>query len=216
MNVKWLFISCLSFVVSASVANAQQSAQQSLPQSGTKPREAVETRNIGLSCDSTSFLFFAQQAEELRVKSRLSARDFAKFSKEPNTIVLDARSKEAHNLLRIKGSINLPYTSMAEANLSKVIPTKSTRILIYCRNNIVSAPPRNQNGAAAKPEGARHPYPSEMENQFEATGKAASIGLNIPTYITLFIYGYKNVWELDPAVDPNDSPLEFESGKTPS
>lgn len=160
-----------------------------------------------VACDSLSFIEAAQQAELLRKDRRLSAEAFAKAAKEPNTIVLDARNEEAHRLLRVKNSVNLPYTSFTESDLAEVIPTKQTRVLIYCRNNI----------ADKAPEGAERkvgelPYPNDFGNKIRVKGAAA--GLNIPTYITLYIYGYKNVWELDPVVDPNASAIEFESSAT--
>ena len=37
-----------------------------------------------------------------------------------------------------------------------------------------------------------------------------SLALNIPTYINLYGYGYKNVFELKEMVDVNDPEIEFE------
>jgi hypothetical protein len=36
------------------------------------------------------------------------------------------------------------------------------------------------------------------------------LALNIPTYINLYGYGYKNVYELDELVNVNDKRIEFE------
>ena len=156
----------------------------------------------GQSCDSAGFLEAAAKAERLRVKRRLTAEAFARMAREPNTIVLDARSTSDFRNLRIKGSVNLPYTAMAEESLRRIIPDLKTRILIYCRNNIDDTRPPD----AARTGGLR--YPDEFDPPH--VPKRYNAGLNIPTYITLYIYGYHNVWELDPAVDPNHSPIEFE------
>jgi hypothetical protein len=43
--------------------------------------------------------------------------------------------------------------------------------------------------------------------------KAASASLNIATYIALYGYGYRNVFELGPLIDVNAARLEFESGR---
>ena len=36
------------------------------------------------------------------------------------------------------------------------------------------------------------------------------MALNVPTYINLYGYGYRNVYELDELVDVNDPRVEFE------
>jgi hypothetical protein len=55
----------------------------------------------------------------------------------------------------------------------------------------------------------RHPYPDELGR--DNVIKAPKVALNVPTYITLMVYGYENIWQLDAVVDPNNTPLEFES-----
>ena len=102
----------------------------------------------------------------------------------------------------MKGAVNLPYTDFSEPSLSNTIPNKSTRILLYCRNNLISIPLGTNVDFPLQPYRGSPNLELELEK-----GKAA--GLNIPTYITLYIYGYRNVWELKPAVDPNNSNIEF-------
>ncbi len=171
--------------------------------------------DTGSSCDSDGFLKAAAKAEQLRVKRRISAETFARMTKEPDTIVLDARAEWDYNALRVKGSVNLPYTAMAAESLQRVIPGRNTRVLIYCRNNIYDTRPIGFPVEPAKPvKFGEVPYPDEFDPP--QIPKTFSAGLNIPTYITLYIYGYRNVWELDPAVDPNHSPIEFESGRPAS
>lgn len=165
----------------------------------------------GSTCDSAAFLKAAAEAESLRAARRVTAEDFARMAKEPGAIVLDARGKADYDALRIKGSVSLPYTSMAADSLRHIIPNPKTRILIYCRNNLIDTRPAAV--PAAKPAGLKEaPYPDEFEPPL--IPKAFAAGLNIPTYITLHIYGYRNVWELDPAIDPNRSVIEFESGSS--
>ena len=167
-----------------------------------KPTVASERKPV---CDSKSFVEIATEVEQIRQKRRLSEEEFARMSKEDGTIVLDARSKGSYRQLRIKGSKNLPYTSFSEKDLKALIPRRSSRILIYCRNNLLSSPPDDKTEGASK----RHPYPDELGRG--NVMKAPKAALNIPTYITLFIYGYQNVWELDTVVDPNNSVIPFES-----
>jgi hypothetical protein len=37
----------------------------------------------------------------------------------------------------------------------------------------------------------------------------AIAALNIPTFVTLYAYGYQNLYELGPVVDPATSNIEF-------
>lgn len=52
-----------------------------------------------------------------------------------------------------------------------------------------------------------------LSNQFitpSVTDKPITLALNIPTYINLYGYGYKNVYELSELVDTNSNKLQFE------
>jgi hypothetical protein len=187
----------------------------------TNPHGKKNAAPQGQSSDSTAYLKAAAEAEKLRVKRRVSAEEFVKMARDPGTVILDARSAQAYEQLRIKGSVNLPYTDMGAESLAKVIPTKKTRVLIYCRNNLLGENPLKSSDTGAFPvtpstptvieEKDGHRYPTEFEQP--QIPKTFGAGLNIPTYITLYIYGYRNVWELDPVVDPNRTVIEFESEK---
>jgi hypothetical protein len=194
-----------SFVV---LAGCKSGPTVALPGSSMKVTAAAKGK--GASCDSAGFLEAAAKAERLRVKRRISAETFARMAKEPGTIVLDARGQGDYQQLRVKGSVNLPYTAMAAESLRQLIPNPDTRILIYCRNNLVDyAPPGGFPVEPVKTGKRKLPYPREFDPP--QIPKTYGAGLNIPTYITLYIYGYRNVWELDPAVDPNHSAIEFVS-----
>jgi hypothetical protein len=60
------------------------------------------------------------------------------------------------------------------------------RVLIYCNNNF-----RNAEG----------PFPSKLPNA----------SLNLSTYIALYSYRYRNIYELGPLIDIKASRLELES-----
>jgi len=77
------------------------------------------------------------------------------------------------------------FPDIAVESLRGTIPDLRTRILIYCNNNFIDA------------EG---PFPSKLP--------AAS--LNLSTFIALYTYGYRNVWELGPQLDLAHSILPFE------
>ena len=136
--------------------------------------------------DMPGFLRVSAEAAEHRKLRRLSEDEFIRCSVEPGTIVLDARSKAKYDLMHIQGAINLNFADITVESLKQLIPDKSTRILIYCNNNFT-----NEEAA----------FPAKM----------ASASLNLSTYIALYDYGYRNVFELAPLLDPKQSKLTFES-----
>jgi len=135
--------------------------------------------------DMPGYLKVAGEAALHRESRRVSEEEFMRMSREPGTVVLDARSREKFDELHVKGAINLSFPDIAVESLAKTIPDPATRILIYCNNNFANAP---------------GPFPE----------KKISAALNISTYIALYNYGYRNVYELGPLVDLKDSKLEFE------
>jgi hypothetical protein len=147
-------------------------------------RASEAVANPGI--DVAGYLRVSRQALDHRETHRLSESDFIRMSREPGTIVLDARSRQKYDELHIKGAINLSFPDIAIGSLKDTLPDKEVRVLIYCNNNF-----RN----------AEEAFPSKLP----------SASLNIPTYIALYDYGYRNVYELGPQLDIDASSLEFES-----
>jgi hypothetical protein len=138
--------------------------------------------------DMDGYLRASREAAEHRETRRVSEEEFIRMSREPGTLVLDARSREKYHELHVKGAVSLPFPDIAIESLKRTIPDKSTRVLIYCNNNFANA------------EG---PFPA----------KIARASLNLSTYIALYSYGYRNVYELEPLIDLKDSRLEFSSSR---
>lgn len=138
--------------------------------------------------DMQGYLAVAQEAAAHRQTRRLTEAEFLRLSAEPGTLVLDARSAQKFGELHIKGAVNLSFSDITIESLERVIPDKHTRVLIYCNNNFKNA------------EG---PFPE----------KAARASLNLSTYIALYSYGYRNVYELGPLLDIKATKLPFESPK---
>jgi hypothetical protein len=136
--------------------------------------------------DMDGYLQVSREAAEHREPRRVLEEEFIRMSREPGTVVLDARSRERFDELHVKGAISLPFPDIAIESLKAAIPDKSTRILIYCNNNFANA------------EG---PFPA----------KIARASLNLSTYIALYSYGYRNVYELRPLIDIKASKLTFVS-----
>ena len=144
----------------------------------------AQTSINNTNIDMQGFLALSQKAAAHRHQRRLTEADFIRLSKEPGTVVLDARSREMFDLLHIKGAINLSFPDITIESLARTFPDKGQRILIYCNNNFLNEP---------------RAFPS----------KIAPASLNLSTYVSLYSYGYTNVFELGPYVDIKQSKIEF-------
>jgi hypothetical protein len=151
-----------------------------------KPRNGEEIVNPQI--DMPAFLASAQEAAEHRRTHRIGEEEFLRMMAEPGTIVLDARSAQKFAELHVKGATNLDFPDITVESLARVIPDKNTRVLIYCNNNFANA---------------EKPFPAKL----------ASASLNLSTYVTLYEYGYRNVYELGPNIRLEDSKLPFEAEK---
>jgi Rhodanese-like domain len=138
--------------------------------------------------DMPGYLRVAQEAAAVRQTHRVTEDDFLRISREPGAVILDARSDAKYRELHIKGAINLSFPDITAANLKRVIPDPNAPVLIYCNNNF-----RNAEG----------PFPSKLP----------SASLNLSTYIALYNYGYRNVYELGPLIDISKSKLEMVSSR---
>ena len=134
--------------------------------------------------DAEAFLAIAQEALQYRATRRLSELDFLRMSAEPDTIVLDARSAEKFRELHISGARNLSFPDITEVSLAQLIPGKKTRILIYCNNNFANA---------------ERAFPSKLP----------SASLNLSTFVALYNYGYRNIYELGPFIDAGKTKLNL-------
>ena len=137
------------------------------------------------SIDMSAFLRISTEAAAFRATHRLSEDEFLRMSQQPGAIVLDARSADMYRLLHVKGAINLSFPDITVDSLQRTIPDKSTRVLIYCNNNFT---------------GAQKAFPTKLP----------SASLNLSTYVALYTYGYRNIYELGPTMDLQASKLVFE------
>jgi rhodanese-related sulfurtransferase len=148
--------------------------------------------------------------ESHRASRLIDLNTFIKMSKEPGVIIFDSRSTFRYDRIHVKGAKHLAFTDFTQDNLVKVIPTFETTILIYCNNNFDG----NQTDFASKiavPLAVPRPKPDNaVAAQFAAQAKPLMMALNIPTYINLYGYGYRNVYELHELVKVNDPRITFE------
>jgi hypothetical protein len=134
--------------------------------------------------DYQGFARNVEQVGTLRERRRVTEEEFIAMAREPGTVVLDARSERLYRLRHVRGAVNLSFPEFTAETLAALIPTPETRVLIYCNNNFAGAP-------ASMPV------------------KAISSALNVSTFVSLHAYGYRNVYELGPAVDVAKSRLAF-------
>jgi hypothetical protein len=123
---------------------------------------------------------------EGRGERRIAEAEFIRMAAEPGTVVLDARSERLFRLRHIQGAVNLSFPEFTEATLAAAIPSKATRVLIYCNNNF-------------------RDMPESMPV------KAIGAALNNSTFVALHTYGYRNVYELAALVDPASTRLRLAS-----
>lgn len=136
--------------------------------------------------DFDQFLTLSVEAGKQRLERLIPIETFNQYSREKNTIILDTRPVANYAHKHIAGAIHLNFSDFSEEKLYALIPDKSTRILIYCNNN----------------------FKGDVQ---DLAGKLPPLALNIPTYINLYGYGYKNVYELKDYLDVHD-PLVVFSG----
>ncbi len=140
--------------------------------------------------DFAGFMDVSSEVFQLREERLLSLDAFNQMAEAPDTIILDARSRYAFELGHIDGAVNLPFSEFTDEKLAQVIPSKTTRILIYCNNNFTDD---------------AEPIPL----------KRISMALNIPTFINLFGYGYENIYELGILTETTNTDVNWVIGEIP-
>ncbi len=147
---------------------------------------AQDKVNPGTSAqiDYQGFRGLTSRVEAYRAERLVTLADFQRMAREPNTIVLDARSADAYRAGHIAGAINLPFTDFTDQSLRAALRDPNVRILIYCNNNF-------------------------SNNAAPVILKSAPLALNIQTFINLYGYGYRNVYELSDVIDFNDPTVQW-------
>ncbi len=155
------------------------------------------------------------EVEPYRAKRLISLDKFLTMSKQDNVVILDTRSTARYRRKHLKGAIHLGFSDFTQQALQQLIPDKNTKILIYCNNNFegdqidftskVVTPVMPIENATSLENIAL-----SIETQLLPNKKPVMLALNIPTFINLYGYGYKNVYELDELVNVNDARIVFE------
>lgn len=146
--------------------------------------------------DFESYEKLVTEVKEHRKARLITVEEFNKMSKEKNVIILDARSDKMFERKHIKGAKHLNFCDFTQSNLARIIPGTDTKVLIYCNNNFEG----DEINFASK---AWRPKPAENKQEL-------TLALNIPLYINLYGYGYRNVYELSELVNIFDGRLQYE------
>lgn len=135
--------------------------------------------------DFDGFMALSAEVEEYRRSRLIDLPTFLAMAKQEDVIILDTRSKAAYDRKHLKGARHLNFSDFTEEKLAQVLPSKAATVLIYCNNN----------------------FGGDEEN-FAA--KRMPLALNIPTFINLYGYGYKNLYELSDFIAVSHQELSFE------
>lgn len=140
--------------------------------------------------DYAGFKDLTGEVQPHRSARLISHAEFNDRAAKKDVLVLDARSAAAFRQGHIRGAVNLPLPDFTAEALAELIGANPDReILIYCNNNFIN-------------------------NRRPVVTKALPLALNIQTFINLYGYGYKNVYELGEAVDMDDPSVGWVSAET--
>ena len=134
----------------------------------------------------SQFRRIANEIEPYRQTRLIDWQGFLAASSDPDVLILDARSERQFAAGHIAGAINVPLPEFSVDRLEEVIGRQDRPILIYCNNNFVN-------------------------NRPPVISKAGPVALNIPTFIHLYAYGYRNIRELGEVVDLDDPRIPWVS-----
>jgi len=141
--------------------------------------------------DYPGFASLTEEIMEYRQTRLVQWDAFRKLAADEDAIILDVRSEAAYKAKHLKGAVHLNFSDFTEEKLAKVIPSKETRVLIYCNNNIAG-------------------------DQRNFATKAVRLALNIPTFVNLYGYGYENIYELKDLIPADHETIVFEGTAVPA
>lgn len=179
----------------------------------TMKKAPVQMLNPAALVDFDAYEKLVKEVKEHRASRLLNLSQFVQASKSEKVIILDTRSDSMYASVHIKGAVHLNFSDFTQENLAKVIPSTDYKILIYCNNNFNSLPVGAVEGSRdyTKFFATKAYIPVEQPVYMpSSSGKEITLALNIPTYINLYGYGYRHIYELSELVNTNDNKIEFE------
>lgn len=176
------------------------------------------------------YLRLAQEVKEYRKDRLVTLDEFNQKAQQPNVVILDTRSDSMYAAKHVKGAIHLNFSDFTQDNLDRLIPDPNTVILIYCNNNFLQShltriPDQYFATKMSRPVVAYIPYKRKASSKWASTRltfdslpepvdvpteQPITLALNIPTFINLYGYGRRNVYELGELVYLTDPRLQLE------
>lgn len=146
------------------------------------PAMAATPRNPQI--DYRGFQRLAREVEPYRRTRLVDWAAFSRMAARPGVLILDARSESAFAEGHIEGAVNLPLPDFNRRSLARLIGDRGRQILIYCNNNFEN-------------------------DEAPVFLKSLPLALNIGTFINLYGYGYRNVYELGDVIDFNNPAIPW-------
>jgi phage shock protein E len=137
--------------------------------------------------DYPAYARLAQEVRDYRAARLIDWRTFLATAAQRDVLILDARSERQFAAGHLAGAVNVPLPEFSAERLAEVIGRSDRPILIYCNNNF-----RNDRPPVAL--------------------KSGPVALNIPTFLHLYAYGYRNIRELNDVMDIDDPRLPWVRG----
>ena len=143
------------------------------------PAAAAPVRSSTTQIDYATFRALAVETEGYRQTRLVDWNQFLAAATDSDVLILDARTERQFAAGHLAGAVNVPLPEFSVERLAEVIGRSDRPILIYCNNNF------------------RNDRPPVIL-------KSGPVALNIPTFLHLVAYGYRNVRELDAVLDIDD------------
>ncbi len=154
----------------------------SLVEGSERPSHVPTT---GATISFEEFLKISGEVFEARQDRLVPLDEFLELAARPDTVLLDTRSAAAYEAKHLAGAVHLNFSDFTEESLARTVGPRDRVVLIYCNNNFTG-------------------------NQSPFVTKKPPAALNIPTFVSLWAYGYRNVYELGELLDLSDERLDFE------
>ena len=126
-------------------------------------------------------------ALEHRSDRLLDLDTFSQMNSEANTIILDTRRADEFAAGHIDGAVNMALPDMTLLNLGDAVYDRGTRILLFGNENIAEI--------------------SDVSD-FEIS----TLPINLLTFVSLYRYGYEDVYELAESASLKDERLRWSYG----
>jgi hypothetical protein len=184
--------SCLALALACTAASLVVSAPASAAPAAAAESPAPTARLVhNPQIDYATFRRLTVEVEPYRAQRLIDWETFVAASRERGVLILDARSERQFAAGHIDGAVNIPLPEFSVERLAEVIGPQDRPILIYCNNNF------------------RNDY-------FPTALKSGPVALNIPTFVHLYAYGYRNIRELNDVMDFTDPQVRWVSNATPA